>query len=218
MAKKTAKDSRLGHPHTDSKDPAWSRRGKDKAKETVKDSRLGQQYTNSKDLVRNQRGTDISIGQGNSRLGHMEKEAHTSDTDRTLTSGAYKKVDKKVRPVPTTLPEEFRIVRRAHPNPLEHKPVLPVHPPDFEPSGRFTQERYEALEVDPKGFLWPEERKLAYEFIRLHENCFAWEEVRRGYSTKNISTRFSYRPSSTFRGYTRTYQLHRDTTRRSLRS
>lgn len=30
----------------------------------------------------------------------------------------YKKVANKVRPVPATLPEEFRIVRRAHPNPL----------------------------------------------------------------------------------------------------
>ena len=41
----TVKDSRLGHPHTNSKDPAWSRRGKAKAKAkvntTVKDSRLG---------------------------------------------------------------------------------------------------------------------------------------------------------------------------------
>ena len=86
-------------------------------------------------------------------------------------------MDKKVRPVPTTLPEEFRIVRRAHPNPLEHKPVLPVHPPDFEPSGRFTQERYDALEVDPKGFLWPEERKLALWSRESFRQCFwtNWE-------------------------------------------
>ena len=144
MANITVKDARLGHPHTNSKDPTDSRRGKEntkdpawsrrgKAYETVKDLRLGHQRTDSKDLVRNQRGTDISIGQGNSRLGHTEKDAHTSDKDEALTSGAYKKVDKKVRPVPTTLPEEFRIVRRAHPNPLEHKPVLPTHPPDFEP-------------------------------------------------------------------------------------
>ena len=120
-AEETVKDLRLGQQYTNSKDPTSSRRGKDKDKETVKDSRLGHPHTNSKDLVRNQRGTDISIGQGNSRLGHTEKDAHTSDKDEALTSGAYKKVDKKVRPVPTTLPEEFRIVRRAHPNPLEDR-------------------------------------------------------------------------------------------------
>ena len=44
-------------------------------------------------------------------------------SDLTMTSAAYKKVANKVRPVPTTLPEEFRIVRRAHPNPLENMPV-----------------------------------------------------------------------------------------------
>ena len=101
-------------------------------------------------------------------------------SDLTMTSAAYKKVANKVRPVPTTLPEEFRIVRRAHPNPLENMPVLPTHPPEFSPGRRFTRERYDALDIDPTGFLWPEERKLAYEFIKLHEECFAWNEQEKG--------------------------------------
>ena len=83
-----------------------------------------------------------------------------------LSSTAYKKVEKKIRPVPTTLPEEFRIVRRPHPDPLKDKPTLPIHPPEFKPGKRFTQARKDALDIDPHGFLWPEERKLAYEFIR----------------------------------------------------
>ena len=48
------------------------------------------------------------------------------DRDRDLVPvGAYKKVANKVRPVPATLPEQFRIVRHTHPDPLEGLPVLP---------------------------------------------------------------------------------------------
>ena len=110
----------------------------------------------------------------------VAQDVHKNKEDLPLSSSVYKKVDKKVRPVPTTLPEEFRIVRRPHPNPLKDRPKLPVNPPEFKPGKRFTQERYDSLEIDPTGFLWPEERKLAYEFIRLHEQCFAWDESEKG--------------------------------------
>lgn len=93
---------------------------------------------------------------------------------------AYKKVANKVRPVATTLPEDFRIVRRAHPDPLSDMPQLPTHPPDFVPGARFTQERKDALDLDPDNFLWPEERKLAYELVRLQEYGFAWTELEKG--------------------------------------
>ena len=53
----------------------------------------------------------------------------------------YKKVANKTRPVATTLPENFRIVRHEHPAPLANLQNLPVHPPDFVPRGRFTRER-----------------------------------------------------------------------------
>jgi hypothetical protein len=41
----------------------------------------------------------------------------------------YKPVDKKIVPVKTTLPDEYRIIRRAHPNPLGDMPTLPTSPP-----------------------------------------------------------------------------------------
>ena len=46
---------------------------------------------------------------------------------------AYKKVANRVKPVATTLPEEFRIVRKIPSDPLADLPVLPTKPPDFIP-------------------------------------------------------------------------------------
>ncbi|KIM47246.1 hypothetical protein M413DRAFT_36065, partial [Hebeloma cylindrosporum] len=76
---------------------------------------------------------------------------------RTIESLAYKKVANRTRPVATTLPEEFRIVRRIPSDPLADLPVLPTSPPEFEPGDRYTRERKEAMHVNKDGFLWPEE-------------------------------------------------------------
>ena len=46
---------------------------------------------------------------------------------------AYKKVAKKVQPIATDLPEQYRIVHCPHPNPLEGMPELPVCLPVFRP-------------------------------------------------------------------------------------
>lgn len=92
----------------------------------------------------------------------------------------YKKVANKVRPVPATLPEEFRIVRRAHPNPLEGMPEVPVRTGEVRGGERFTRERLDALDVDPGGFLWPEEKKLVHWLLVAHERAFAWDETGRG--------------------------------------
>ena len=101
-------------------------------------------------------------------------------SDAILSSLAYKKVANKIRPVAATLPEEFRIVRRSPPDPLKDMPELPTHPPDFVPSDRLTQERYDALELHQSEFLWPEEKKLLAEVVRLQEKAFAWNEDEKG--------------------------------------
>jgi hypothetical protein len=59
---------------------------------------------------------------------------------RKIESLAYKKVANKKRLVATTLPEEFRIVRRIPSDPLEDLPILPTNPPEFEPGERYTKE------------------------------------------------------------------------------
>ena len=93
---------------------------------------------------------------------------------------AYKKVSQKVRPVPTDLPEEYRIVRRRHPDPLKGMPELPKRPVPFEPTGKLDEERIESLELNPDGFLWPEEENLVINLMMLQEGAFAWTEGERG--------------------------------------
>ena len=92
----------------------------------------------------------------------------------------YKKVENRTKPVATTLPEEYRIVRHEPPDPLASLPELPIHPPDFTPSKRYTQERYEANDIDPGKFMWPEEKKLGHHIIRINKFCLAWEETEKG--------------------------------------
>jgi hypothetical protein len=92
----------------------------------------------------------------------------------------YKKVANKIRPVATTLPEEFRIVRRPHPNPLGSMAPLPSHPPSFLPTKRFTAERRASLKIGEDGFLWPEEVKLVEWLFAYHDQAFAWNDNERG--------------------------------------
>ena len=73
---------------------------------------------------------------------------------------AYKKVAQKVRPVPTSLPEDFRNLRRIPVDPLLSLLPLPTLPPTFTPGTCLTQECLNALNLNPNGFLWPEELKL----------------------------------------------------------
>ena len=91
----------------------------------------------------------------------------------------YKKVANKTRPVATTLPENFRIIRREHPDPLAGMEPLPTQPPDFSPTGRFTEERREKMDLG-KGLLLPEEVKLAEWIVCQHNTAFAWTDRERG--------------------------------------
>ena len=91
----------------------------------------------------------------------------------------YKKVANKTRPVATTLPENFRITRRDHPDPLAGMPPLPTRPPDFVPNGRFTRERRDQMSLS-KDLLLPEEIKLAEWIVSTHNQAFAWTDSERG--------------------------------------
>ncbi|THU76289.1 hypothetical protein K435DRAFT_622426, partial [Dendrothele bispora CBS 962.96] len=94
----------------------------------------------------------------------------------------YKPVALKVKPVLTELPEKFRIVRDIKGDPLKEMPMLSTTPRDFEPTGRYTQERKEIIDrVHGDDFLWPEERKLMHEFMMLQEKGFAWDDTERGH-------------------------------------
>jgi hypothetical protein len=92
----------------------------------------------------------------------------------------YRKVEDRIQPIATQLPEEFRIVRNIIGDPLENMLVLPMHPPGFVPGLRYTQERYKKLQLNPDGFLWPEEEKLAHHLVKEQEECLSWVEEEKG--------------------------------------
>jgi hypothetical protein len=93
----------------------------------------------------------------------------------------YKPVALKVKPVYAELPERFRIERNIIGDPLADMPQLNPNPPDFEPKGRYTAERKEAMDkVHGGDFLLPEERKLVHHLIAEQNQAFAWEDEERG--------------------------------------
>jgi len=93
---------------------------------------------------------------------------------------AYKKTANQIKPVATTLPEDFQIIRRIPTDPLETLPEISFNPPNFSPGERYTLERKSAMNVNQEQFLWPEEEKLVHHLIKLQEFAFAWTEDEKG--------------------------------------
>src|SRR5882724_8252119 len=92
-----------------------------------------------------------------------------------LAVARYKKAENHVHPVRTTLPEEYRILHCTLSDPLLSLPPLPRHPPDFVPSEKFTKEQMGKMNINPSGFLWPEEHKLVLFLIKEQEAAIAWD-------------------------------------------
>ena len=93
---------------------------------------------------------------------------------------AYKRVDRKIKPVPAVFPEDSKVTRTFPEDPLNSLPPLPIKPPDFVPNGRLTQERLDEMEVNKQGFLQPEEEKLFTHILQLNQNHFVFEDSQRG--------------------------------------
>jgi hypothetical protein len=95
----------------------------------------------------------------------------------------YKPVEKKVRAVPATLPEEFRVVRKMPENPLDTLPKISSQPSQvWIPGKRLTVERWAALKdtLKKENFLWPEEIKMLRDVLLANEVALAWDESMRG--------------------------------------
>jgi len=73
-----------------------------------------------------------------------------------------------------TLPEEYQILCHILSNLLLSLPLFLKHPPDFMPSEKFTTEQMEKMDINPSGFLWPEEHKLVLFLIKEQEAAIAW--------------------------------------------
>jgi hypothetical protein len=88
----------------------------------------------------------------------------------------YRKAEDRIQPIMTQLPEEFCIVHNIIGDPLENMPALLIHPPEFVPGLRYTQEWYKKLQLNPDSFLWPEEEKLVHHLVKEQEECLSWVE------------------------------------------
>src|SRR5258705_7111904 len=66
---------------------------------------------------------------------------------------AYKQVDKKIKPVPTSFPEDCYVCRCILEDPLLTIPPLLYHPPSFTPTQKITSEQMDILDVNGKNFL-----------------------------------------------------------------
>ena len=94
--------------------------------------------------------------------------------------GAYKRVDRKVKPVPGRYPEDARVHRQFPENPLDSLTPLTPLPPDFIPTKKLTNERLASMKLNSDGFLWPEEEKLFAHVMKLNEAALAFDESERG--------------------------------------
>lgn len=103
-----------------------------------------------------------------------------SEINESLTFTAYKRVDKKVKPVSGTFPEEARVIRQIPSDPMTTLPHLSRHPPTFVPSKHLTQERLDSLKINSNNFLLPEEEKLFQQVMQNNEKSLAFEETDRG--------------------------------------
>lgn len=93
---------------------------------------------------------------------------------------AYKRVDKKVKPISGAVPEEARVRRQIPEDPLLTLPPLSKHPSEFKPTNHLTQERFESLKINSEGFLLPEEEKLFTQVLLNNERTLAFQETDRG--------------------------------------
>jgi len=86
---------------------------------------------------------------------------------------AYKKTANWIKPVATTLPEDFWIIWCIPTDPLKTLSEISFNPPNFSLGERYTLERKSAMNVNQEQFLWPEEEKIVHHLIKLQEFAFA---------------------------------------------
>jgi hypothetical protein len=92
----------------------------------------------------------------------------------------YREAEDRIQPIVMQLLEEFRIICNIIRDPLENMLVLPMHPPNLVAGLQYMQEWYKKSQLNPNGFLWPEEEKLVYHLVREQEECLLWIEEEKG--------------------------------------
>ena len=97
------------------------------------------------------------------------------------TKKKYKPVHLKTKPVISSLPDKFRIIRNIISDPLKDLPKLPTDPFRFQPTGQYTKERQEKFNEANPEFLWPSKRHLLHYFMMVHNDAFTWDTLERGH-------------------------------------
>jgi len=110
------------------------------------------------------------------------RRAFTYESNPLQMRTKYKTVDKKVRPVPSYMPDPAGQVFR--PVIIPSLPPLPLDPPflrDFVPTQRLSLERLERiLTSTPQGFLRPREIDLLVFVLQTRRQALAFEDSERG--------------------------------------
>ena len=85
------------------------------------------------------------------------------------TYGAYKRVDKHIKPISTPIPQEFKVIQTIPYNPITTLELLDIHFGPQKPTSKFTQKHINKIlkDMESYDFLWPEEQDL---FIYVHTN------------------------------------------------
>ncbi|EKM81912.1 hypothetical protein AGABI1DRAFT_90243 [Agaricus bisporus var. burnettii JB137-S8] len=92
----------------------------------------------------------------------------------------YKSVANKICPVPGTMPDDCRIIRRFPENPLDSVPIILPYSTPFQPGKRLTEERVKDLGIFTNKSLLPEERKLIVQVLLANEMGLAWDKTEKG--------------------------------------
>ena len=102
----------------------------------------------------------------------------------------YKKVEDKIRPVPTIMPEDVKVKQTLPANPLKSLPILPIHTPNFIPTKKITQESLDTLSIDNNPDLLEEEKRLLKHVLVLNSKSIAFEEKERGTFRRDYFTNY----------------------------
>ena len=95
----------------------------------------------------------------------------------------YKPLTRKVRSMLTLVDEEFWVICMWSllDDPLARMIPLPIHPLNFIPGKCFTQEKADALDLNPTNWLWLDEGKLVCWIVHQQKMAFAWELLEPGH-------------------------------------
>ena len=113
-------------------------------------------------------------------LRSVSKEEMDENAERLKWVMKYKPVAKRKRPVPNTIPEGVKVIRKFPSDPLGNLPQLPSVPPDFKPTKRITSEQMNNLQIEKNTDLTTEEAKLLQYILVLNERSIAFAEEERG--------------------------------------